>query len=170
MSERRQSKSGRGQSVLAMIKDHAAEGVTHAVINVIAKLPSADGLAYDLGNGCGGGSDQKATRFSKDFDRLGKQREFHPGSDRQEVAEETSTTRRKKSPRDPGLLGLCEIERGAAFSAPGAPRPSSFRYADINRLNIECRCPGTFPRLLTSNLPHSTTCHVALQRCCVRGS
>src|SRR5215831_51713 len=73
MSERRQSKSGRGQSVLAMIKDHAAEGVIHAVINVIAKLPSADGLAYDLGNRCGGGSDQKATRFSKDFDRLGKQ-------------------------------------------------------------------------------------------------
>jgi hypothetical protein len=72
---------------------------------------------------------------------------------RQEVAGEMNTRRRKKSPKSQvGLLGLCEIERGAAFSAPGAPRPSSFRYADINCLNVECRCVGAFPRLLANNL------------------
>jgi hypothetical protein len=60
------------QVVLGVVKDDAAIGVIDAVIEIVTKLAAADGLADDLGDGCGRGGDQEPPRLSKDFDRFGE--------------------------------------------------------------------------------------------------
>ena len=59
--------------VLAMIEDDAREGVVNPVVNVIAGLAVAAGLADDLGDGGGGGSDHEAARFGDEVGVLGKE-------------------------------------------------------------------------------------------------
>src|SRR5262245_39322902 len=56
------------EMVLAMVEDHAAVGVIDTVIEVVAKLATADGLADDLGDSGHSGSDQKPPRLSENFD------------------------------------------------------------------------------------------------------
>src|SRR5215469_2209524 len=58
--------------VLAMVKDHAAKRLIYAIINVVAKLAAANGLAYDLGDSVSGGGDQETARLSEDFDWFGE--------------------------------------------------------------------------------------------------
>ena len=59
--------------ILAVVEDHAAEGVIDAVVEVVAELAAADGLADDLGDGGGGGGHQEPPRLGENLDRLRKQ-------------------------------------------------------------------------------------------------
>jgi hypothetical protein len=60
------------KAVLGVVKDHAAIGVIDAVVEIVTKSALANGFAYDLGDGGGGGGDQETPRLSKDFDRFGE--------------------------------------------------------------------------------------------------
>ena len=56
-----------------MVKNHPAIGVIDAIIEVVAELAAADGLADDLSNSGGGGCDQKAPRLGENLNGLGKE-------------------------------------------------------------------------------------------------
>ena len=56
--------------VLAVVEDDAGEGVVHAVVDVVAALAVADGLADHLGHQRGGGGHQEPARLGEDFDVL----------------------------------------------------------------------------------------------------
>ena len=73
-----------------------------------------------------------------------------------------------KGPRRPTLPpgGFVNRTRRGLFIAGRVPRPSSLRNADTNCLNVECRCPGTFPRLLQSSFtrqPATYRCNAAVR-------
>src|SRR5262245_57803340 len=54
--------------ILAMIEDDAAEGVVHAVINVITRFPIAHCFSDDSGNRSGRGGDQEPSRFGQNLE------------------------------------------------------------------------------------------------------
>ncbi len=60
-------------SVLRVVKDRTAIGVVDAVVDVVAKLAAANGLADDLSDGGGGGGHQEPAWLGQDFDRFGEQ-------------------------------------------------------------------------------------------------
>ena len=53
-----------------MVEDDAREGVIDAVVDVVAELAVADGLADDLGHQRGGGGHQEPARLGQDLDVL----------------------------------------------------------------------------------------------------
>src|SRR5262249_7015006 len=53
--------------ILAVVEDHAAEGVVDAVVQVVAELAAAHGLADDLGDRGGGGGDEEPPRLGEDL-------------------------------------------------------------------------------------------------------
>ena len=59
--------------ILAVVENHAAEGVVDAVVHVVAELPAADGLADDLGNGSGGGRHEEPSGLRENLDWMRKQ-------------------------------------------------------------------------------------------------
>ena len=56
-----------------MVEDDAGKRVVHAVVDVVAALAVALGLADDLGHERGGGGHQESARLGQDFDIFGEQ-------------------------------------------------------------------------------------------------
>ena len=78
-----------------MVEDHAGVGMIHTVVDIVAELPVAHGLAEDLGDGVPRSCDHEPPRLSQDLDVL-----------REQAVELTVDERRQFTERlDAGIIG-----------------------------------------------------------------
>src|SRR4029077_16356548 len=109
------------ERILAVVENHSAERMVDAVVQVVAELPAAHGLADDLSNGRRGGSHEETAGLRENLDRMRKEavqfridgaRELVEGRDRVVVVRREASADVEDLELDAARQGVGEDARG----------------------------------------------------------